>query len=280
MEQMELKEIMARAFVEAVPQKGKGEAEFLNAIEGDELRRAYFICLILRMPLADLEKMKAQNKSPDEIERLRNEFIVKLATDLDPMSHRMSSELSKLNELIQENKKTTDYLKRDVAEAIERERSALLDQISGLKEQQKRDQMLTVEYREEIKAYKEKVNALMENSRDMQKRISDQESEEDLKRRAEQIRENRTADGSSAGFLERRRKKRRQDEYEQEMDEFIKELISKEDLSREQKDYLLSALEEGYSFKIARRVMVPTLTVEQMQKFIKIYDRRMGGKKQ
>ena len=280
MEQMELKEIMARAFVEAVPQKGKGEAEFLNAIEGDELRRAYFICLIFRMPLADLEKMKTQNKSPDEIERLRNEFIVKLATDLDPMSHRMSSELSKLNELIQENKKTTDYLKRDVAEAIERERSALLDQISGLKEQQKRDQMLAVEYREEIKAYKEKVNALMENSRDMQKRISDQESKEDLERRAEQIREKRAADGSSAGFLERRRKKRRQDEYEQEMDEFIKELISKEDLSREQKDYLLSALEEGYSFKIARRVMVPTLTVEQMQKFIKIYDRRMGGKKQ
>ena len=280
MEQMELKEIMARAFVEAVPQKGKGEAEFLNAIEGDELRRAYFICLIFRMPLADLEKMKTQNKSPDEIERLRNEFIVKLATDLDPMSHRMSSELSRLNELIQENKKATDYLKRDVAEAIERERSALLDQISGLKEQQKRDQMLALEYREEIKAYKEKLNVLMENSRDMQKRISDQESKEDLERRAERIRENRAVEKTSAGFLERRRNKRRQDEYEQEMDEFIKELISKEDLSREQKDYLLSALEEGYSFKIARRVMVPTLTVEQMQKFIKIYDRRMGGKKQ
>lgn len=276
---MELKELMTRAFIEAVPQKGEGEAEFLNSIETDELRRAYFICLIFRMPLEELKKMKAENKTANEIERLRNEFVVKLATDLDPMSHRMNSELSRLNELIRQNRETTDLLKKDVAQAIERERSALLDQISGLKEQQKRDQMLAVQYREEIKEYKERINAMMESSRDMQKRISDHDSEEELVSRAERIKKNHAADDTSTGFLERRRRKRQQDEYEQEMDEFIKELISKEDLSREQKDYLLSALEEGYSFKIARRVMVPTLTVEQMQKFIKIYDKRMGGKK-
>ena len=279
MESNELKEILSRAFIEAVPQKGEGEAEFLNSIESDELRREYFICLILRMPLADLEKMKAEGKKVVEIERLRNEYIVKIASDLDPMAHKMSSELSYIKELIQESQRTTEYLKKDVAKALDGERSALLDQINTLKEQQKRDQMLAAEYKDEVMAYKEKVNALMENSRDMQKRISDHDNEEELVSRAERIKKNHAADDTSARFLERRRRKRQQDEYEQEMDEFIKELISKEELSREQKDYLLSALEDGYSFKIARRVMVPTLTVEQMQKFIKIYDKRMGGKK-
>ena len=276
---MELKELMARAFVEAVPQKSQAEAEFLTSIETDDLRRAYFICLIYRMPLADLKKMKAEKKTPEEIERERNAYLVKLATDMDPMSQRVTKELERINDLIRENRETTSVLKKDVAEAMERERNTLLDQIAGLKEQQKRDQVLAIQYRDEIKAYREKIDALQEERSRMQSRAAEQEINDDLLKRAERIKASQTAEPEHSGLLERRRRRRQQEEYEQEMDEFLKELISKNDLTAEQKDYLLSALEEGYSFRIARRVMIPTLSVEQMQKFIKIYERRLGGKK-
>lgn len=276
---MELKELMTRAFVEAVPQRAEGETAFLDAVEEEDLRRAYFICLILRMPLDELKKMKEEKKTAEEIDSRRNEFIVKLATDLDPMAHRMSAELSRLNDLIEQNHEATNFLKRDVAEAIERERNTLLDQISGLKEQQKRDQALAMQYREDIRAYQEKLEVLMKNSRVVPKEEPSTGKKEPSETLRNEAFRNSSTHTERAGLFESRRRKRRQEECEQEMDEFIRELISKEDLSKEQKDYLLSALEEGYSFKVARRVMVPTLTVEQMQKFIKIYDRRMGGKK-
>ena len=292
---MELKELMARAFIEAVPQRSQGEAEFLSSIETDELRRAYFICLIIRMPLDELKKMKEEKKSVHDIESQRNEYIVKLATDLDPMAHKMSSELSRMNDLIEENLNTSEYLKYEVAEAWERERSTLHDQIAVLKAQLKRDQMLAAQYMEDARNYqkqaeayrekadacREKIDALAVNRKDMEpeKQVPDQDGAEEIVRRAEKIKEVHAVHEEPAGFMERRRRKRRQEEYELEMDSFIQELISKKELSKEQKDYLLSALEEGYSFKTVRRMMIPTLTVEQMEKFIKIYDKRIGGKK-
>jgi len=291
---MELKELMGRALVEAVPQRSKGEAEFLSSIETDELRRAYFICLILRMPLDELKKMQEEKKSVDEIEQQRKEYIVKLATDIDPMAHQLSSELSRLNDLIEENINTREYLKCEVEEAWERERATLHDYIAGLKAQQKRDQMLAAQYLEDARTYQrqmescrekadgylERLNAL-KNSRnqpEQEKQSPDNKEAEEIVRRAEKLKESHAVHEEYAGFMERRRLKRRQEEYEIEMDRFIQELISRKELTKEQKDYLLSALEEGYSFKTVRRVMIPTLTVEQMQKFIRIYDKRIGGK--
>ena len=73
--------------------------------------------------------------------------------------------------------------------------------------------------------------------------------------------------------------RKQREKFDQEIDEFLKEMSSKEELTASQKDYLISALEEGYSVQLARKVMVPQLSVEQMQKFIKIYEKRMGGKR-
>ena len=292
MELKDLKELMLRALVETVPQRSKGEAEFLSSIETDELRREYFICLILRMPLEELEKMKEEKKSAKEIERLRNEYIVKLATDLDPMANKLSSELSRLNALIEENLNTREYLKYEVEEAWERERSTMNGRIDDLKAQLKREQMLAAQYledsrdyrkqaedyRQKADAYQMKINELTKVREETQKQSSEMQTEKELVRRAEKIKENFSSGEENAGFLERRRQKRKREAYEQEMDLFMQELMNRKELSKEQKDYLLSALEEGHSFQIVRRVMIPTLTVEQMQKFIRIYNRKMGGK--
>ena len=283
---MELSEIMLRAFAEAIPQKTKSESEFLAAIEDKEERREYFLCLIYRMPLGTLEKLKAQNRKPEEIERERNIYLVKAASDMDPQKERVTKEIEKLNELIKENRQTTDMLKKEVAAAIDRERKALQDQITGLKDQQKRDQALADRYREEIGVYREKLEALQEHMEKQQstaqaelKELQAAQQNEQLQKRADSIKETYASNNAPAGIFEKHRRRKLLEKCDQEMDEFLQELISKEDLTAEQKDYLISALEEGYSVRIARRVMVPQLSVEQMQKFIKIYEKHMGGKR-
>lgn len=296
MELKDLKELMGRAFLEAVPKRSEGEAEFLSAIGSADLIREFFICMILRMPIEELTKMKEEKLSADDIERKRNEYLVKLATDRDPLAQRMYSELSRVKDEIRENREKTDYMEKKVSESIERERGTLNDRIDDLKAQLGRDQMLAAQYledakayrkqaedyREKAEAYQEKINALTDGRTDLQqgKASAAKESgtDEELFRRAEKIKESHAVRDEPAGFLERRRQKRKKDEYEQEMDLFTQELLRRKELSKEQKDYLLSALEEGYSFRIVRRVMIPTLTVDQMKKFVRIYKRKMEGK--
>ena len=195
-------------------------------------------------------------------------------------------------------------LKQEVADAIERERTALQNQIADLREQKQRDRVLADDYREKIKAYEEKietlqaeikkkpVSAVVQPVSDGQSAAQQNTLQNDqpgsgkkapqsdyLQKRAESIKEAYSSTSQPAGFLEKHRMRKQREKFDQEIDEFLKEMSSKEDLTAAQKDYLISALEEGYSVQLARKVMVPQLSVEQMQKFIKIYEKRMGGKR-
>ena len=301
---MELSEIMLRAFAEAVPQKTKSETEFLMSIEGQDERREFFLCLIYRMPLEDLQRLKTQGKKPEEIQRERNAYLVKTASNMDPQRERVEKGIEKIDELINETRRTTDVLKQEVADAIERERASLQNRIADLKEQKQRDQVLADEYREKIKAYEEKIETLQAEIRSkpvsaVVQPVSDGQSASQqttlqndqtdsrqkaqqndyLQKRAETIKESYSSASQPAGFFEKHRMRKQWEKFDQEIDEFLKEMGSKEDLTAAQKDYLISALEEGYSVQLARKVMVPQLSVEQMQKFIKIYEKRMGGKR-
>ena len=301
---MELSEIMLRAFAEAIPQKTKSETEFLMSIEGQDERREFFLCLIYRMPLEDLQRLKSQGKKPEEIQRERNAYLVKTASDMDPQRERVEKGIEKIDELIKETRRTTDVLKQELADAIERERASLQNRIADLKEQKQRDQVLADEYREKIKAYEEKIETLQaeirskpvsavvqpisngqraaqQNTSQNDQPVIGQKAQQNdyLQKRAESIKEAYSSASEPAGFLEKHRMRKQREKFDQEIDEFLKEMSSKENLTAAQKDYLISALEEGYSVQLARKVMVPQLSVEQMQKFIKIYEKRMGGKR-
>jgi len=64
-----------------------------------------------------------------------------------------------------------------------------------------------------------------------------------------------------------------------EMETFCTELSKRPDLSTDQKGFLLSCLEEGYPVEAISKIMISTLSLAQMGKFVKIYASRMNGKK-
>ena len=63
------------------------------------------------------------------------------------------------------------------------------------------------------------------------------------------------------------------------MEDFCTQLAANPDLNYEQKDCLLSCLEQGYPLSLISKVMIATLTPEEMLRFIKVYEKRMGGRK-
>ena len=81
-----------------------------------------------------------------------------------------------------------------------------------------------------------------------------------------------------AGVRKRRRGRRAEEAVLEELDAFCTELTKRPDLKPDQKDFLLSCLEEGCPVPLISKIMVSTLSVDQMKRFIKVYEKRMGGR--
>ena len=58
------------------------------------------------------------------------------------------------------------------------------------------------------------------------------------------------------------------------MDEFISEILSNKDFSKEQKDYLMSCIESGMSYNEVKRIAKKELDVDMMKRVVNYYERK------
>ena len=244
---MKERNVLSEALQVALPDAATKGIQLLTSIEDVELLKSIFICLIYRMDPDELKALVDNGASAEEVFRRRNDYLVTLASDQDPVIRKAEAALAKTYRLEQEQEDIKKYLKNELAQALEmskksaeRERDALLTQVTLLREQLKdeRDQ------KEELKLMHQENAA----------RIA--EYEEQISTLKNTIRSQEKSSGNSAISAQRQdfkpsRRKRfplSKSARLREVEEFQAELTSKPDLSRQQKDFLISALEAGYSF--------------------------------
>ena len=76
-----------------------------------------------------------------------------------------------------------------------------------------------------------------------------------------------------SGLLSIFRKDRnnRNNSISQHIDEFISEILSNKDFSKEQKDYLMSCVESGMSYNEVKRIAKKDLDVDMMKRLVRYY---------
>ena len=258
---MTLKTELAKTLVSVIPQVSEEEAAFLDRISDVSQQKDYFVCLIYRMPLSDLQELYKRKAESQAILNARNEYLVEIATKRDEMIQKAAGSLERLENVL----KTDEALKEQLAmivketgEAHEREREALKDQIVFLKEEQK-------EYKDRIKKYEGELQTLKDKNRQM---VLDGQKHEHFSGNKTRM--------CSGGILKKHLSRRQTEKLQEETEAFFDELGKTEGLTDAQKDYLIGCLER-YPVRIISKVMKANLSVEQMDKFIVIYRKKLGG---
>lgn len=289
---MATKDILTEALQSVMPDAAPEEAELLKSIKDEELKKSIFICLIYRMDPGRLKELMAKNASYEEVIRERNAFLVSLASDQDPVIQEAEKALEKAEKLEKEQESIKEYLINELSQALEmaktygeRERNALREQIAILMDQVESEQQQNVELKEKTE---EMNRQLQENlSRIAEYEVQTRELQQKSSQAAVSMpaANNRTEEQMRQiqelydAFRRPRRPRRSEAAVLQELEEFCTKLANNKELNYEQKDCLLSCLEQGYPLSLISKVMMATLTPEEMVRFIKVYEKRMGGRK-
>ena len=287
-----VRDILIEALQTAVPDAAAEEAELLKSIKNEELKRNVFICLIYRMDLRMLREMLANNASSDDVIQERNAYLVNLASNQDPVIRDAQSALEKVEMLQKEQDDIKEYLKNEMAQALEmakasgeREREALREQVAILKEQLGNEQQQKAELKEKAEQMSNKLKEDLSRIEEYEARIKELQQKSSSVTANMSVANVRTEEQLQQlqEFYELYRKRRRFRRSEtaalQELEDFCAQLAGNPDLNYEQKDCLLSCLEQGYPLSLISKVMIATLTPEEMLRFIKVYEKRMGGRK-
>ena len=282
------KDILTEALQKAIPDVAAEEVELLKSIKDEELKRSVFICLIYRMEPGMLKELLANNATSADVIRERNAYLVRLASDQDPAIRDAESALEKVEILQKEQRDIKEYLKDKLEQALdmakvsgERERKALREQIEILTDQVESEQLHKLELEEKAEEMERQLQESLARAAEYEAQIRE------LQQKAGRIQ----TDASSAKihteaqlqqlveFYNSCRRPRRFRRSEaamlQEMEDFCTQLAANPDLNYEQKDCLLSLLEQGYPLSLISKVMVATLTPEEMARFIRVYEKRV-----
>lgn len=258
-------ELLAEALKRVFPYPVDESTSFLNSIRDESIIKAVFECLMLRMPVERLKEMFASGATAPDFNTARNEFLVAMASDQDPYIRKAEAALEKAERVIAENNDLKDFLSTKVASAINELNDNHQKEIRLLNEQ-------IDFFKEQYKAAREQIETLKESN--AQKRLSTLEPV--------QLYPGAISDSGHHGIhvpdLYRKRFRPHSHTWKS-MEAFCTELSKNPDLSIAQKGFLLSCLEEGYPVEVISKVMVSTLTLEEMERFIKVYAKRMNGKK-
>lgn len=223
------------------------DINFLKTIplDGWREREWYYICLLDRMPLVQLEQMRDKKYSVSRIIKERVDFWKNKTKDLEPLNHTVEKLEEEVRSVLVENKQAQE---------------TFFDQIQPLMEKQVAAQEQALKAKDEqIKMLKDRVTELLKKEdEEKPNEISglNPSSQDTLPEPLQDINRER------GGILTRFRRNRSTDK--------ITLLLKDENLSDEQKDFLLQCLEEGMEISKIEKLAIPGQSITNMQRMKKI----------
>lgn len=210
-------------------------------------REWYFICALDNMPLSNLIDMEKRKYTVDQIRKAKLDYFRKLCVDLEPLGKQIAQLETEVKEVCTESKSTREILANNVEKALERQAQSqqetidtkdkliatLEGQIKELKELQTTKG--TTFYAREVKSEHVEKEVIVENTKEPEKVKWFSEFNKNVTTK-----------------------------------KFIDLYIKPNSFSDEQKEFLLSCLEEGMSVKSIEKFASKDLTVPMMNRLKKL----------
>lgn len=219
---------------------------------------------VFRMVLYGIDKEKIRKLSDkDKDINAINMFITEELTQKYGENEKVQQQLEEANEMVMQITEKNEEIRRmfevDVKAAIEREHTANMELIQ--------------QYKEGIKAKDIAFNMVKQQCSLLEEELSKKREEiSSLKAQMEAVKsspnEPEPQQYPHQGFwasLSAKKSSWQQKRQTEDCNHFIVELAKNNEFSNEQKEYLLSLLEEGVPLKVVKRISYPEISLKMMQ---------------
>ena len=269
----QLIDYLCRLYV--VDSKGiEGVVEKIN----NSITARYVITAVttLRSSSSIKEMMNAANEK--QMSDALSSSIINMYTDNDGLKNQIDKASETVSRIKDTNNDMRQMFETEIKAAFDREKeatTALIEQYKISLEAKDKTYTLIMHNNNEIKKenseLKEQLNKLKVKNDELKAMMTLQakSSMTDM-----DIHVSGTAnEKEKSGLLSIFRKDRnnRDNSISQHMDEFISEILSNKDFSKEQKDYLMSCVESGMSYNEVKRIANKELDVDMMKRLVRYY---------
>lgn len=256
-----------------------GMDKVINDRVHDSVTARYLITAVttLRNSNFIVDMFMHASRDEDVMEQL-NAAIINLYASNDKLHNDISDAVVKVNGLKSENDDIRKAFETEIKAAFEREKETTKELIEQYKVSiEAKDKTYTLimrsnnEIKEENSELKEQLNKLKVKNDELKAMMTLQAKSSMTDR---DIHVSGTAnEKEKSGFLSifTKYKIRKNNRNSQYMDEFISEILSNKDFSKEQKDYLMSCIESGMSYNEVKRIANKELDVDMMKRLVRYY---------
>lgn len=269
----QLIDYLCRLYV--VDRKGiEGVVEKIN----NSITARYVITAVttLRSSSSIKEMMNAANEK--QMSDALSSSIINMYTDNDGLKNQIDKASETVSRIKDTNNDMRQMFETEIKAAFDREKeatTALIEQYKISLEAKDKTYTLIMHNNNEIKKenseLKEQLNKLKVKNDELKAMMTLQAKSSMTDR---DIHVSGTAnEKEKSGLLSIFRKDRnnRDNSISQHMDEFISEILSNKDFSKEQKDYLMSCVESGMSYNEVKRIANKELDVDMMKRLVRYY---------
>lgn len=237
--------------------------DFLRSIPDWGKREWYYICALDRMPLQKLVEMNKKNYTIPKIRKERQDYLVSVYSDLDDVNQKVEKLKKEAQEVFVESRELKDAIMANLETALNKQSAA---QEETIRTKDSMIELLKARVAQLEAELKEKGNVPNFGTDKVLERIPNETAHAQHERTAPDKKSEQSLENGI--FAEGRRvwlKKKRQTEVKRFIDSYIKN----ENLSDEQKDFLLTCLEEGMPTSEVAEFASPNLSLEVMKRLKK-----------
>ncbi len=251
--------------------------DFLKKIKDWGKREWYYICALDRMPLETLDDMEKKKYSVAKIRKTRQDFLIRSYSSLDAVNQEVERLKKEAEEVFEESRNIRNTIMDNLETALEKQAAAQEETIrtkdSIIEMLQKQIEKLEAE-REEGKEYQGAylgrtpqaipLPIIPSNESDNKKVFKGNGGEEA---------------GKKTGVLEDGRRAWTAWCRQRDVKHFVDRYIKGQDLSDEQKDFLLDCLESGMKPADVAELAAPGLSLDVMERLKKLKFKGKGEEK-
>lgn len=251
--------------------------DFLKKIKDWGKREWYYICALDRMPLETLDDMEKKKYSVAKIRKTRQDFLIRSYSSLDAVNQEVERLKKEAEEVFEESRNIRNTIMDNLETALEKQAAAQEETIrtkdSIIEMLQKQIEKLEAE-REEGKEYQGAylgrtpqaipLPIIPSNESDNKKVFKGNGGEEGAKKTGVLV------DGRRAWTAWCRQR---------DVKHFVDRYIKGQDLSDEQKDFLLDCLESGMKPADVAELAAPGLSLDVMERLKKLKFKGKGEEK-
>ena len=236
--------------------------DFLRDIPDWGKREWYYICALDRMPLSKLVEMHKKNYTIPKISKARQDYLLNTYGNLDDVNQEVEKLKKEAQEVFAESRELKEAVMANLETALNKQSAAQEETIrtkdSMIELLKERIERLEAELKEKGAVPKFGTNKVIEK---MLNEDAQNENTVPSKKTEKSVEKGIFAEGRKAWI-----KKRRQTEVKHFIDIYIKN----ENLSDEQKDFLLTCLEEGMPTSEVAEFASPNLSLDVMRRLKKM----------